>query len=227
VADDLLIYGDTECNAALRHELPLAIGDPLLFGIVDGRRHVMTSILERDRIAAVAPDVELHELDELGFGELRESGISVSELELELASRAAARMGVAAAIVDPEFPVLVADRLRADGIALTADAGAFESRRRVKSAAELEGIRRAQEAAQVRMAAAARLLPRGGLGPAARRAPDPDRPLAPRRALRVLGGHDEDVRRRRGSRGGARAGGAGAGRARARAERDPVRRHRA
>jgi hypothetical protein len=36
VADDLLIYGDTECNAALRHELPLAIGDPLLFGIVDG-----------------------------------------------------------------------------------------------------------------------------------------------------------------------------------------------
>jgi Xaa-Pro aminopeptidase len=79
VADDLLIYGDTERNAALRHELPLAIGDPLLFGIVDGRRHVMTSVLERDRIAAVAPDVELHELDELGFGELRESGISVSD----------------------------------------------------------------------------------------------------------------------------------------------------
>ncbi len=39
MADDLLIYGDTERNAALRHELPLAIGDPLLFGIVDGRRH--------------------------------------------------------------------------------------------------------------------------------------------------------------------------------------------
>ena len=160
MADDLLIYGDTERNAALRHELPLAIGDPLLFGIIDGRRHVMTSILERDRIAAVAPDVELHELDELGFGELRESGISVSELELELASRAAARMGVAEAIVDPEFPVLVADRLRADGIALTADAEAFESRRRVKSAAELEGIRRAQDAAQAGMAAAARLLRR-------------------------------------------------------------------
>lgn len=159
-APALLIYGDTERSATLRHELPLAIGDPLLFGIVDGRRHIMTSIIERERIAAVAPDAELHELGELGFYELLESGMSRTELELELASRAAGRMGVAEAIVDPEFPLLVADRLRADGIALTANAEAFESRRRVKSAAELEGIRRAQRAAEAGMAAAAGLLRR-------------------------------------------------------------------
>jgi Xaa-Pro aminopeptidase len=159
-APALLIYGDTERSAALRHELPLAIGDPLLFGIVDGRRHVMTSIIERERIAAVAPDAELHELGELGFHELLESGISPTELELELASRAAARMGVTEAIVDPEFPLLVADRLRADGISLTADAETFEARRRVKSAAELEGIRRAERAAEAGIAAAAGLLRR-------------------------------------------------------------------
>jgi Xaa-Pro aminopeptidase len=159
-APALLFYGDTERSAALRHELPLAIGDPLLFGIVDGRRHVLTSIIERERIAAVVPDAELHELGELGFHELLESGISSTELELELASRAAARMGVSEAIVDPEFPLLVADRLRADGISLTADAETFEARRRVKSAAELEGIRRAQRAAEAGMASAAGLLRR-------------------------------------------------------------------
>ena len=128
----LLIYGDTERNAALRHELPLAIVDPLLFGIVDGRRHVMTNVIDRAGIAAEAPDAELHDIAELGFHELLESGISPSELDLELASRAAGRMGITEAIVDPEFPLLVADRLRADGIELTADAETFEARRRVK-----------------------------------------------------------------------------------------------
>ena len=34
----LLIYGDTERNAALRHELPIAIGDPFLFGVVEAGR---------------------------------------------------------------------------------------------------------------------------------------------------------------------------------------------
>ena len=51
----LLIYGDTERNAALRHELPIAIGDPFLFGVVEGRPHVMASALERERIAAAVP----------------------------------------------------------------------------------------------------------------------------------------------------------------------------
>ncbi len=29
---DLLLYGDTERSAALRHEIPIAIGDPFLYG---------------------------------------------------------------------------------------------------------------------------------------------------------------------------------------------------
>ena len=64
-------------------------------------------------------------------------------------------MGVSEALVDPDFPLGIADRLRADGIVLTPDAEAFAGRRRVKSPAELEGIRRAQRAAEAGMAAAA------------------------------------------------------------------------
>jgi Xaa-Pro aminopeptidase len=80
------------------------------------------------------------------------------QLDLELASRAAAAMGVREAVVDPDMPVAIADRLRADGIVLRPDAEAVARRRRAKSAAELAGIRRAQAAAEAGMEAAAALL---------------------------------------------------------------------
>jgi Xaa-Pro aminopeptidase len=155
---NFLFYGDTERSAAMRHELPVSIGDPFLLGIVGGRMHVMASTLERTRIAATAPDAVLHDEAELGFYELLESGMNHNELDLELTSRAAAAMGVDEAVVDPEMPVAVADRLRADGIAMHPDHEAVAARRRVKSAAELAGIRRAQAAAEAAMRAAAALL---------------------------------------------------------------------
>ncbi len=157
---DFLFYGDTERSAALRHELPIAILDPFLLGIVGGRMHVMASPLEVERIAAATPDAVLHDLRTLGLHELLASGLDEHELDLELASRAAAAMGVREAVVDPDMPVAVADRLRADGVALHPDANAVASRRRVKSAAELAGIRRAQAAAEAGMRAAAALLGR-------------------------------------------------------------------
>src|SRR6478735_5061101 len=155
---DVLFYGDTERSHAMRHELPISIGDPFLLGIIGGRLHVMVSPLESSRIEQVAPDAAYHDLSDLGFQELRESGLKMHQLDLELVSRAAAAMGVREAVVDPEMPVAVADRLRADGIVLRPDHDAVASRRRVKSAAELAGIRRAQAAAESGMRAAADLL---------------------------------------------------------------------
>ena len=120
----LLLYGDTERNAALRHEVPIVVIDPFLFGVVDGRPHVMVSALERERIAEALPEAELHDVRDLGFYELIDGELSRDAVTLELASRAAAAMGVTEAIVDPDFPVAIADRLRADGIALTPSAEA-------------------------------------------------------------------------------------------------------
>jgi Xaa-Pro aminopeptidase len=155
---DFLFHGDTERSAAMRHELPVSIGDPFLLGIVGGRMHVMASHLERTRVAAAAPDAVLHDIADLGFYELLSSGMSFHELDLELTSRAAAAMGIGEAVVDPEMPVAVADRLRVDGIILHPDHEAVAARRRVKSAAELAGIRRAQAAAEAGMSAAAAVL---------------------------------------------------------------------
>jgi Xaa-Pro aminopeptidase len=155
----LLLYGDTGRSAALRHEVPLEIIDPFLFVARDGGPpFVLTNALERSRIAEVVPGAELALVDELGLFELLADGVPRNEAELEVVLRAVQRAGVRDGLVPPEFPVGVADRLRAAGVDLRVDHGAFEARRRVKTDAELAGIRRAQGAAQDGMAAAARLL---------------------------------------------------------------------
>jgi Xaa-Pro aminopeptidase len=155
---DLLIYGDTERSAALRHEVPIVVGDPFLFAEVGGRTILLTSTLERERMGAARPDAELIDITDLGFHELLRGGQTRDEIFLELVSRAVAQIGVREAIVDPQFPVAVADRLRADGVVLTPDHAAVALRRRVKSPAELAGIRLAQRAAEAGMAAAAAVL---------------------------------------------------------------------
>ena len=155
---DVLLYGDTVRSPALRHEVPISVIDPFLYAEVGGRAAILSWSLEAARFAEARPDAELVDIDTLGFGELRESGRPSHEVWLELVARMAGRIGVRAASVDPDFPLGVAERLRADGIELTVDHVDVPARRRVKSAAELEGIVRAQRAAEAGMAAAAALL---------------------------------------------------------------------
>jgi len=154
----LLIYGDTERSATLRHEVPLTIGDPFLFVQNEGAPVIVTNPLERERIARALPDAELVMVNELGFLDLIRGGMSRPDAELEVVARAVRRAGLEAAVVPPELPVAVADRLRADGIELTVDGHAFEARRRAKNGYDLAGIRRAQAAAEAGMSAAAALL---------------------------------------------------------------------
>jgi len=155
---DVFLYSDTERSAAMRHEIPIAIGDPFGYAEVGGKTIILTSSLEQERIAAVRPEAELIEYADVGFHELLESGMARDQMMLEMISRAVGRMGLREALVDPDFPLAVADRLRADGVTLTPDHDAFASRRRAKSEAELAGIRRAQKAAEAGMAAAAAVL---------------------------------------------------------------------
>jgi Xaa-Pro aminopeptidase len=154
----VLVYGDTERSPAMRHEIPVAIGDPFLYAEAGDRRVVLTNLLERDRIARVVPDVELVLTEELGLDALIATGMPRAEIELELCARLCARLDLRTAVVPPEMPVAVADRLRADGIELRPDGEEFDGRRRAKSEAELRGVRRAQAAADAGMATGAALL---------------------------------------------------------------------
>jgi len=160
----LLLYGDTERSAALRHEIPLAIGDPFLFAEVDGRRYVLTSHLESERIKRALPDAELLDYFELGYKELVSHGMSLPDASREVEARAVREIGLGEAVVPGDFPLGLGDRLRQDGVVLTVDDGAVDLRRRAKTPAELDGIRAAKRAAEAGMSAAAALLARAQPG---------------------------------------------------------------
>lgn len=153
-----LIWGDSLRSPALRHEVPLAVLDPFLY-LEDGeRRAVVTNTLEDGRIAEAAPGVERILIHELGIYEMIAEGRPREECEREAWVRGVLEFGLRSARVPPDFPLALADRLRAEGVELTPDATEFEARRRVKNAAEMAGVRRATDAGIAGMREAARLL---------------------------------------------------------------------
>ena len=156
---DVLIIGDTMRVPELRHEVPLGIGDPFLYAEKDGNRYVFASSLEMPRLRELRASRRFR-TEEVGQDELLHQGIPREQIMLELAVRSCRRIELADALVPRFFPLASADRLRSEGIELTPDREFFNARRRVKSPAELEGIRRAQKAAEAGMAAAGELLGR-------------------------------------------------------------------
>ena len=146
----VLICGDTLRSPELRHEVPLGIGDPFLYLETDGRRAVLTNVLEVDRIAQQAPELERLLGEQFGRDELIAEGLSYEQIDRELYVRAVRELGIVAAMVPPDFPLAVADRLRAEGVELTPDDELFVERRRRKTDAELAGIRRAAHAGRGR-----------------------------------------------------------------------------
>ena len=145
----ILLYGDTVRYPAIRHEVPLEIIDPLLVAVRDGRTSILTNSLESARIAETLPDAELSLIDELGFYEM-------------LAERRAARRGGARgrAARRPAVGDRAGDRAarparrgrrpaaRRRHRASTSTARPSRPAAAPRSPAELEGIRRAQRAAE-------------------------------------------------------------------------------
>jgi Xaa-Pro aminopeptidase len=157
---DVLMYADTYRSPELRHEVPIGIADPFLYAELDGVKHIAIGAMEIPRLAELGL-FELHPSEEYGADELRRAGdLSYSEIRREVSVRAVKALGITSAVVPESFPLWLADRVRADGVELTVDGTFFDDRRRVKTDAELAGIRRAQRAAEAAMDAARDLLRR-------------------------------------------------------------------
>jgi Xaa-Pro aminopeptidase len=155
-----LIAGDTVRVPELRHEVPLGIPDAFLYAELDGRRVVVISSMEAMRIEALGLDLDVLPTEEFGSDEIRRSGADVHSAATELAVRTVQGLGVAQATVPTGFPLGLADALRAKGVSLTVDQKLFDDRRRRKSPHELDGIRRAQRAAEAGVATAKEALVR-------------------------------------------------------------------
>ena len=156
MAEQVLIFADTIRSPELRHEIPLTVPDPFLYVEVNGERHVVNHSMELARMGEFG--LVLHANEEFGYDELIAQGLKPDEIRRELVLRACKALGVERAKVPFWFPLQIADDLRANGIELEPDKDYFNARRRVKSGAELEGVRRAQKAAEAGMAAAAELF---------------------------------------------------------------------
>jgi Xaa-Pro aminopeptidase len=155
---DVLIHADTIRSPELRHEVPVAVPDAFLYFERNGSKLAMIGSFEVDRLREVG--VEAHPFEEFGWDELIAKGLPREEVDLELAIRAAREWGISSAAVPSTFPLELADRLRASGVELKVDRDFFLQRRRVKTDAELAGIRRAQRGADDAMGAARELFRR-------------------------------------------------------------------
>ena len=161
---DVLIVGDTERCSELRHELPLRIGDPFIYAEIGDRRIAVVWSIEGDRIAVVDPTVEIVPVETISIDDLIAAGVDYYEVTPTQVVRAVQSLGIAKARVPHAFPLRLADELRAAGIELVPDQRFFDLRRRRKTPAELEGVRRASRAAEAAMAATASHLARSEHG---------------------------------------------------------------
>jgi Xaa-Pro aminopeptidase len=154
---DVLIFADSVVSPEMRHEVPVLVPDPFLYAEKDGRRHAASTSFEVDRIAVAG--IEAHPWEDFGYDELIGQGLPREEITwLHINLNACRAFGVEDAAVPRSFPASVADHLRANGITLHPDYDFFADRRRVKTEAEIAGIRRAQKAAEAGMGAAKELL---------------------------------------------------------------------
>ena len=155
-----LLHGNSLHNPELRHEIGEAIMDAVTFAEHDGRRIVLGGVLEED-IFARREDVvdEFRNIEDLGADALvRDLAVPEDAVWPELIHRALGELGAQEVVVPPGFPVGVADYLRERGVSLVVNTDAWAMRRRRKTPWELEGMERAQRAAEVAMLTAARML---------------------------------------------------------------------
>jgi len=156
---DVLIFADSVDSPEMRHEVPVLVPDPFLYAEKDGKRYAASTSFEVERIAEVG--IEAHAWEDFGYDELLEQGLPREQITwLHINLNACREFGIEDALVPRTFPAYVADHLRAKGITLRPDYGFFADRRRVKTEAEIAGIRRAQKSAEAGMSAAREILAR-------------------------------------------------------------------
>ncbi len=155
-----LLHDDALRSREVRHEIGEPIMDPITFIEHDGRRIVVASDLEA-AIFERREDVvdEFWNLHDLGAEELIADTFFPDHLiYAELVARSLGKLGVKEVCVPATFQGLVLDYLRDKGVTVDIDAEGWTSRRRRKTPWELEGIERAQRAADTAMLTAARML---------------------------------------------------------------------
>ena len=155
-----LLVDDSLRSHELRHEIAEGVGDPMIFIEHDGRRILVGSILEQATFEKREDIVdEYWTFNDLGLDELvKNESFPKESLVDEITVRALERLGVFGVVVPGNFRLATADYLRDKGVEITVNVDEWTTRRRHKQPWEIEGIERAQRAADTAMLTAARML---------------------------------------------------------------------
>lgn len=154
----LAMFADTETSTDLFASVPAPIVDAFLYVETSERKVAVISSLDAGTVREADPAVEVVDPETYGRRDLLLGGMEWRAVGFEVARRALADLGVREVAVPWQFPLALADVLRADGVEVKVDADAFERRRRIKSEVQLAGIRRAQAAADAAMGLARDLI---------------------------------------------------------------------
>jgi Xaa-Pro aminopeptidase len=156
-----LVYDSPQRSPELLHEIGgEVVPDPIAFIEHDGTRIVVGSPNEESVFERREDVVDEFWSDrDFGFAELsRDNALSDEQVGGEVVTRVLQKVGTKEVNVPPTFRVGVADYLRGAGIDIVVDPDEWTTRRRRKTPWEVEGIERAQRAAETAMLTAARML---------------------------------------------------------------------
>ena len=156
----LLLYSDAVTSPEMRHEIAEPIMDPVIFLEHEGKRIVVAGVLE-EAVFADRDDV----IDEVWFNHdygseelYRDEAFPGPLVGPEMVFRVLRKNGITSVSMPPRASALVVDYLRDRQIDVRIEPEVWDDRRRRKSPWEIEGIERAQRAAETAMLGAVRML---------------------------------------------------------------------
>ena len=158
MAQATLLVGDSQSNQNLFYKTHFLAGDPFVFVETDDRAVLIVSAMEAGRARKESVVSEVRTFDDFGFAELILQTRDRSKAFTIMLARALGSLGTDKVRVEASFPVLYADALRADGIALNVDAELYTLDRRRKDEREIHAIEHAQKATERAMARAEAML---------------------------------------------------------------------
>jgi len=129
------MFGPTDRDADLFHVIPEVIVDGFPY-LEDGRGRRAAVLWTADAVHVPEHGVEVLPREAYGWDDLVTASRDEFEIWSRLVPRVCADLGIREAAVPPQFPVFLADALRAAGVRLRVDPGLFAGRRRVKAPRE-------------------------------------------------------------------------------------------
>jgi Xaa-Pro aminopeptidase len=156
-----LAYDSSQRSPEVLHEIGGELApDPIAFIEHEGTRIVVGSPNEQSAFEKREDVVDQFWSErDFGYADLtRDKSLSEEQVGGEVILRALEKIGADEVNIPPTFRVAVADHLRERGIHVVVDPHEWTMRRRRKTPGELEGIERAQRAAETAMLTAARML---------------------------------------------------------------------